>query len=134
MSPNILKCKSHVNNRDSRGRAKKIETPPSESAAPPPIPPYEKREKPTERNAFNKSGRRNMRRQAEAEEFPWNRDMDFTEAKANATWDDSIYDPATLDSMAETRKHNGPIIERIDAEEAERQRKYYLKYESRNVS
>ena len=92
---------------------------------PPPArtPPYEMREKPIDRKNLNKNGRRNTRRQAEAEEFPWNRDIDFTAAKANAGWDLSIYDSETLESMNATRVRNGPIIHRIDQAESERQRK-----------
>ena len=106
-----------------KAREKKNETPPVEPPAPPPpTPPYEKRQKPTERKAVTKSGRRNMRRQAEAEIFPWNRTLDFKAARTNATWDDSIYDKSTLTEMAATRARNEPVIERIDGEENERQR------------
>ena len=104
-------------------REKKLDTPPVEHPALiPRTPPYETREKPSERKAVNKSGRRNMRRQAEADVFPWNREMDFKAARANATWDDSIYDPSTLGEMDATRKKNEPIIERLDNQETERQR------------
>ena len=91
---------------------------------PPPTPPYETRLKPTERSAGNKSGRRNQRRQAEAETFPWNRELDFKAARANAAWDESIYDRATLEGMEATRVKNEPIIGMIDNEETERQRTY----------
>ncbi|KAK3723672.1 hypothetical protein LTR37_001553 [Vermiconidia calcicola] len=57
------------------------------ASAPPPTPPYDKRPKPADRAATN-SGRRNQRRQAEAEGFPWNRDIDFRVARANATRED----------------------------------------------
>ena len=91
--------------------------------APPPTPPYDKRPKPADRAATN-TGRRNQRRQAEAEEFPWNRDLDFRTARANATWNDGIYDQETLDDMAATRSKNVPVIERIDRDENSRQREY----------
>lgn len=64
-----------------------------------------------------------MRRPAEAAEFPWNRDLDFIAAKNNATWDENIYDPATLTSMEQTRERNEAVIARIDQAESERQRK-----------
>ena len=113
-----------ANDLISRPREKKTQTPVVDSPPPtPPIPPYETRPKPTERKTVNKSGRRNMRRQAEAEAFPWNRNLDFAAAKANATWDDTIYDLATLNDMAATRAKNEKIIEKLDAEESERQSK-----------
>ena len=109
-----------------RGREKIIETPPVEPpVAPPPTPPYPKREKPTEYKAVNKSGRRNMRRAAEAGVFPWHRDIDFKAARANATWDDGIYGQQTLNDMSATRSKNEPIIEKIDTDESEKQRKYH---------
>ena len=65
-----------------------------------------------------------MRRQADTDLFPWNRDdIDFKEAKKNAAWDESIYDQATLESMSATRSRNEPVIDRIDQAESERQRK-----------
>lgn len=73
----------------------------------------------------NKSGRRNMRRQAEADVFPWNRQIDFKAARTKASWDDSIYDQSTLRGMDATRTKNEPIIERLDSQETERQRKYW---------
>ena len=114
-----------INNRVRKAREKKTESLPVASPPPPPpTPPYEKRLKPTERKVVNKSGRRNMRRQAEAEIFPWNRKLDFKATRANATWDDSIYEKATLAGMAATRAKNEAVIERIDGEENEKQRTY----------
>lgn len=75
----------------------------------------------------SKGGRRSMRRPAEAEEFPWNRDIDFKSAKKNARWDESIYDPATLKAMEDTRARNEAVIARIDQAESERQREYFLR-------
>lgn len=95
------------------------------SPAPPLTPPYPERKRPTERRSVNKSGRRNVRRQAEAETFPWARDLDFKKAKAEATWDDNCYDPVTFKNMAEIRKRNEPIIDRLDQEVAEKQRKSF---------
>lgn len=86
-----------------------------------PVPPYELREKPSERRG-TKTGRTQKRKHAEADEFPWNRQIDFIKARAEATWDDSIYPQSTLDDMAKTRALNEPIIDKIDAEETEKQR------------
>ena len=71
----------------------------------------------------NKSARRNGRKQAEADDLPWARDMDFKEARANATWDDSIYDPKTLAAMEAVRTHNAAVITQLDGKIAEQQRK-----------
>ena len=56
------------------------------------------RQKPIEKKG-SKAGRKNARRQAEAEEFPWTRQLDFKVEKEKATWDDGIYDPKTLEEM-----------------------------------
>lgn len=90
-----------------------------------PTPPYEPRAKPTEyKGTSSKPARRTSRRHAEAQEFPWNRGLNFPQARASAKWDESGYDPATLASMVMTRKQNGPILQRIDREEIDRQRKF----------
>lgn len=118
------------NNRKSR---KKADSPTTDyPAAPPPTPPYETREKPE--GHASKGGRRSMRRPAEAGEFPWNRDIDFQAAKANATWDESIYDPATLRAMEQTRVRNEAVIARIDQAESERQRKFVLALSARYLA
>jgi hypothetical protein len=59
---------------------------------------------------------------ADAEEYPWSRLLDFKTENARASWDDGIYDPATLQAMQAVRAHNGPIIEDIDARLGEQQR------------
>ena len=89
-----------------------------------PSPPYEKPEKPIERLVVNKSGRKNMRRQAEAEEFPWHREMDFRQAREDASWDDGIFNPVTLQNMEMTRKANERYMKRVDTEETDRQRRF----------
>jgi len=69
-----------------------------------------------------------MRRQAEAEEYPWNRQLDFIQARVASkdpkTWDDSIYPPATLASMESVRQANKAIYERLENGISEKQRKY----------
>ena len=51
--------------------------------------------------------------------YPWNRDIDFDIERANASWNDDIYDPETLAAMDATRARNAPIIERYDRAEGE---------------
>lgn len=102
----------------------KKETPkPDTPPPPPPTPPYPNRERPIPRKEFNKSGKKNMRKQAEAEDFPWHRKLDFYKERGEAKWDDSGYDPAVLDAMAAVREKNMPIITRLDEELSEKQRK-----------
>ena len=87
------------------------------------VPPYPLREKPTAQKDVTKTTKRNMRRQAEAEVLPWNRDLDFLAERANATWDDTVYSKETLEAMEAVRKHNMEIIDRFDGREIEKQRK-----------
>jgi hypothetical protein len=61
---------------------------------------------------------------ADAEEYPWSRQLDFKAENSCASWDDGIYDAATLHAMQGVRAHNGPIIEEIDARLGEQQRMY----------
>ncbi|KAF7195497.1 hypothetical protein HII31_03091 [Pseudocercospora fuligena] len=109
--------------RPRQGRGKK-ETPIATTPPPPPpTPPYEVRTKPSEtRKGPIKTSRKPARRQAEAEEFPWTRQLNFREEKAKATWDDSIYDPVILREMQATRERNAPIIDQIDSRLQETQR------------
>ncbi|KAI5369967.1 hypothetical protein Slin15195_G008450 [Septoria linicola] len=110
----------------------KKETPVTGTPPPPaPTPPYAVRTKPAEmqnkpkrqpRASNSKNGKRPVRRQAEAEEFPWTRQMNFPEEKERAKWDDTIYDPATLNAMANVRAHNIPLMDTIDARLQEMQR------------
>lgn len=118
-----LTCLLTIHNRQSRGRK---ETPAITTPPPPPrVPPYENRTKPSEtRKGPGKAGRKPARRQAEAEEFPWTRQLNYPEEKANAKWDMSIYDAVMLEEMRATRLRNGPIIEQIDSKLQETQRKH----------
>ncbi|KAF2214906.1 hypothetical protein CERZMDRAFT_82799 [Cercospora zeae-maydis SCOH1-5] len=109
----------------------KKETPMTGTPPPPaPIPPYPARTKPDEAQrpakraprGSNKAGKRPQRRQAEAEEFPWTRQIDFPKAKENVTWDDKIYEAATLNDMEDTRRHNMHLIEGVDSRLQEMQR------------
>lgn len=106
-----------------QSRPKKETPQPEPPPPPPPTPPYPLRERPMPRKEFNKTGKKNMRKQAEALEFPWHRKMDFYKARADAKWDDSQYDKEVLDDMAAVRERNLPIITRLDEELAEKQRK-----------
>ena len=94
------------------------------SGASPPTPPYETRPRPPERKASNKAGRRKQGRHAEADVFPWNRDLDFKPARDSAAWNDDIYDEVTLAAMEATRTRNMTLIKRADSDPIERQRKY----------
>ncbi|KAI7240008.1 hypothetical protein KC330_g1551 [Hortaea werneckii] len=105
-----------------QSRPKKETPQPEPPPPPPPTPPYPLRERPMPRKEFNKTGKKNMRKQAEALEFPWHRKLDFYKARAYAKWDDSQYDKDVLDEMAAVRERNLPIITRLDEELAEKQR------------
>jgi hypothetical protein len=74
-----------------------------------------------------KAGRRSIRKPAEAEDFPWARQIDYKAEKEKASWDLSVYDPETLKQMEATRQRNIPVIDDIDTKISEQQRK------SRNV-
>lgn len=93
--------------------------PPTMITRPPlkaPTPPYPTRARPDFRKTVGKSAGRSgkTRRQAETDEFPWNRPLDFLKArvasKTEATWDYSVYDKATLADMAATRLRNEPVV------------------------
>lgn len=83
------------------------------------------RKKPVEKKSTttnSKAGRKSARRQAEAEEFPWTRDLNFKEEKEKATWDDGVYDAETLQAMDATRQRNVAVIDELDAKVQEQQR------------
>lgn len=105
-------------------RKRELKPPPPPPTPPPPpeTPPYEPRMKPDEiRKKVTPKGR-SIRKQAEADEFPWNRqNLDYDHEKTNATWDDSIYDQQTLEDMSAIRKENEPHITKIDNEQQEAQ-------------
>ncbi|CAK1355758.1 hypothetical protein CB0940_00551 [Cercospora beticola] len=126
----VIPSGPHIPKPPRKPREKK-ETPMAGTPPPAaPVPPYPARTKPEEAQrpmkraprGSNKAGKRPQRRQAEAEEFPWTRQIDFPEAKKNATWDDTIYDRATLDDMEDTRRHNIHLIEGVDSRLQEMQR------------
>lgn len=102
----------------------------SPAAEPPveaPTPPYPVREKPESRKNPIKGGRGKMRRHAETDVFPWNRqDIDFEKAKVAAKsseiWDDSIYPKETLEQMAAVRVRNEPFIAKLEDHITEKQR------------
>jgi hypothetical protein len=79
-----------------------------------PTPPYPTRDRPDQRKTVGKASRGKTRRQAEADEFPWNRQFDFPAAKIASLspdyWDDSVYDKAMLDEMDATRVRNKPVV------------------------
>jgi hypothetical protein len=72
---------------------------------------------------LGKTGRRGRGRAAECDTFPWNRQLDFKAARANAAWDDGIYEQDTLNRMAAVRLHNKPIVDRMESKGAESMRK-----------
>lgn len=119
------KLKINVSGPHSRGQ--KIGE--SSPAAPPPLqaptPPYPARARPDPRKTVGKVGRGKTRRQAEADEFPWNRQLDFIQAriasKSKDTWDDSVYDPKMVAEMARTRVRNEPIVAELEKEISEKQ-------------
>lgn len=116
---------SNTNNNRRKARDKRTNTPPVDGVKSRiPTPPYETREKPPERKLIFNPKRKNLNKKSEPDVFPWNRDIDFRSAKINAVWDDTIYSEKTLNDMAATRARNAKVIERIDGEETERQRKW----------
>ena len=92
-----------------------------------PTPPYPTRDRPDQRKTVGKAGRGKTRRQAEADEFPWNREMDFIAARDASqdkdSWDDSVYDPAMLAEMARTRVRNEPVVAVLEDEITAKQSK-----------
>ena len=107
------------NNRNFRS------VPPTMITRPPPkapTPPYPTRARPDFRKTVGKSAGRSgkTRRQAETDEFPWNRPLDFIKArvasKTEATWDYSAYDESTLADMTRTRAHNEPVVAELERE------------------
>ncbi|KAK0821851.1 hypothetical protein LTR75_000508 [Friedmanniomyces endolithicus] len=91
--------------------------------SPGPTPPYARwdgRDRPTERKTYSKTGKRNVRRQAEPDEFPWNRRVDIVEGKGV---------PASLGHQrlqfalaAVVRSQNAPAVLKIDKNLAEKQK------------
>lgn len=92
-----------------------------------PTPPYPTRDRPDQRKTVGKAGRGKTRRQAEADEFPWNRQLDFIAARdalqVKDTWDMSVYDAAMLAEMTETRRRNGPVVTVLEDEITAKQSK-----------
>lgn len=107
-----------------------------------PTPPYAHRPKPVDPQKGpkkaprkDKSGRRqSQRRPAEADDFPWTRQLNFHEEKAKAKWDESIYSAGTLDGMRAAREYNARLIDGVDAKLGEAQRKCITLYEHSNLS
>ena len=92
-----------------------------------PTPPYSLRERPEQRKTVSKAGRGKTRRQAEADEFPWNRQLDFLKARidsqSESSWDVSVYDAEMLAEMDRTRTHNKPVVEVLEDEITAKQSK-----------
>jgi hypothetical protein len=92
-----------------------------------PTPPYPLRERPDQRKTVGKAGRGKTRRQAEADEFPWNRNLDFLAARAalqsEDSWDLSVYDKTMLEEMARTRVRNEPVVLVLEEEITAKQSK-----------
>ncbi|KAK1063135.1 hypothetical protein LTR74_009707 [Friedmanniomyces endolithicus] len=77
-------------------------------------------DRPTERKTYLKTGKRNVRQQAERDEFPWNRRVDIVEGKGV---------PASLGHQrlqfalaAVVRSQNAPAVLKIDKNLAEKQK------------
>jgi hypothetical protein len=92
-----------------------------------PTPPYPTRDRPDQRKTVGKAGRGKTRRQAEADEFPWNRQLDFIAARVASqskdSWDDSVYDTDMLAEMARTRVRNEPVVAVLEDEITAKQSK-----------
>ncbi|OQO09181.1 hypothetical protein B0A48_06072 [Cryoendolithus antarcticus] len=124
---------SYGNLRSSPPRNKK-----SSPALPPPTPPYAIRPRPVNIKAPPKTSRGTKRRQAEADDFPWNRDFDFIKAKIAAqsskAWDMSIYDASTLKAMEAVRASNMPIFEGLEDTITNKQKTGRLAKKAKEVS
>lgn len=116
------KLKINVADRGHRDQALQVPLPLKA-----PTPPYPLRERPDQRKTVGKAGRGKTRRQAEADEFPWNRQFDFDVAKealqSKDSWDLSVYDQAMLDEMERTRVRNKPVVEVLEDEITAKQSK-----------
>lgn len=116
------KLKINVADRSHRDQALQVPLPLKA-----PTPPYPLRERPDQRKTVGKAGRGKTRRQAEADEFPWNRQFDFNVAKeasqSKDSWDLSVYDQAMLDEMERTRVRNKPVVEVLEDEITAKQSK-----------
>ena len=107
-----------------------------------PTPPYAHRPKPIDpskppkkpRNTVKGGRRPSQRRPAEADDFPWIRELNFHEAKANASWDESIYSVETLNGMRAARERNAAAIDGVDAKLGEAQRKPITRPEHLHIS
>nr|OQO28270.1 hypothetical protein B0A51_04360 [Rachicladosporium sp. CCFEE 5018] len=124
---------SHGHLRSSPPRNKK-----SSTALPPPTPPYAIRPRPVNIKAPPKTSRGTKRRQAEADDFPWNRDFDFIKAKITAqsskAWDMSIFDASTLKAMEAVRASNMPIFEGLEDTITSKQKNGRLAKKAKEVS
>ncbi|EMC94965.1 hypothetical protein BAUCODRAFT_149005 [Baudoinia panamericana UAMH 10762] len=118
---------------DSKGRKRKLSlTAKAHSEMPAcPIPPYPEGERPSERKKVGKisktaknrkNAKRTMRKPAEAEKMPWHRQIDFVQAKEDASWDESHYDAGIIEAMNVVRKKNQPVVDKIDQELLEKQK------------
>lgn len=103
-----------------------------------PTPPYPLRDRPDQRKTVGKAGRGKTRRQAEADEFPWNRDLDFIAARdalqSKDSWDLSVYDQAMLDEMERVRVRNKPVVEVLEEEITAKQSKSFSYRQQKQVN
>jgi hypothetical protein len=116
------KLKINVGDRGNREPAVQVPVPLNA-----PTPPYPARDRPDQRKTVGKAGRSKTRRQAEADEFPWNRQLDFiagrVASKSQDSWDDSVYDADMLAEMARTRLRNEPVVAVLEDEITAKQSK-----------
>ncbi|KAK4552789.1 hypothetical protein LTR86_010123 [Recurvomyces mirabilis] len=107
-------------------KPKKATPQPATTPPPAPVPPYSRCERPGKSEprygGATKTGKRGARKQAEAEEFPWHRALDFVKERDDATWDESKYDKTIMEQMSIVRRLNVPVIIAIDDELAEKQK------------
>lgn len=123
-APVKIPRKLKINVADRGHRDSTLHIPPPLNA---PTPPYPTRDRPDQRKTVGKAGRGKTRRQAEADEFPWNRQLDFIAArvasKSQDSWDDSVYDAEMLAEMARTRVRNEPVVAVLEEEITAKQSK-----------
>lgn len=100
-----------------------------------PTPPYPVRKTSTvEPATTTTTGATSKRRTSEQSEYPWNRQLNFQVAKANASWNLSIYQASTLAAMEKVRKENAVYVRAIDFKDDEKLRKSHsliIRYSAR---
>ncbi|KAK5174961.1 uncharacterized protein LTR77_000097 [Saxophila tyrrhenica] len=78
------------------------------------IPPYKARDRPSDQKPTSKPGKRQGRRPAQAQEFPWNRQLDFQAERIKATWDVSQYDQSIRYEIDRVHERNKLKVDNHD--------------------